>query len=178
MPCAGGFVCLSPPAVGPPASATVEPKKEEAPGSAASATDSKDEVESKENLDTPKAVVKPNVLSHVIDGHVIKESSTPFPVRDDKEGNDQSRTSVLQFNFSSVAECAMLRFGTACYLAPLWPSCCSAARLCSPLSSSVLPPSPSALFRSPVRSVGRSLSSLDMVIASSFPVEWRRTTVR
>ena len=148
--------------VGPPASATVEPKKEEAPGAAASATDSKDEVESKENLDTPKAVVKPNVLSHVIDGHVIKESSTPFPVRDDKEGNDQSRTSILQLNFSSN-ECAMLRVGAACYLAPLWPSCCSAARLCSPLSSSVLPLSPGSF----ARPFGRSLSSPDMVIASS-----------
>merc|ERR1719192_2963591 len=86
MPKLQPMAMAAPPAVGPPASATVEPKKEEAPGGAASATDSKDEVESKENLDTPKAVVKPNVLSHVIDGHVIKESSTPFPVRDDKEG--------------------------------------------------------------------------------------------
>merc|ERR1719336_3217449 len=31
-------------------------------------------------LSTPKAVVKPQVLTHVIDGHIIKESSTPFPV--------------------------------------------------------------------------------------------------
>eukprot|EP00088_Acartia_fossae_P048933 TRINITY_DN5358_c0_g1_i8.p1 TRINITY_DN5358_c0_g1~~TRINITY_DN5358_c0_g1_i8.p1 ORF type:complete len:846 (-),score=250.25 TRINITY_DN5358_c0_g1_i8:301-2838(-) len=29
---------------------------------------------------TPKAVVKPQVVTHVIDGHVIKESSQPFPV--------------------------------------------------------------------------------------------------
>jgi hypothetical protein len=29
---------------------------------------------------TPKAVVKPQVLTHVIDGHIIKESSQPFPV--------------------------------------------------------------------------------------------------
>lgn len=29
---------------------------------------------------TPKAVVKPQVFTHVIDGHVIKESSQPFPV--------------------------------------------------------------------------------------------------
>ena len=33
---------------------------------------------------TPKAVVKPQVLTHVIDGHVIKESSTPFPVSPSK----------------------------------------------------------------------------------------------
>ena len=85
------------PAVLPPPPA-VEPKKEEAPG-AASAADSKDEVESKESVDTPKAVVKPNVLSHVIDGHVIKESSTPFPVRDDKEGNDRERTNASAFEF-------------------------------------------------------------------------------
>jgi len=31
---------------------------------------------------TPKAVVKPNVLTHVIDGHVIQESSQPFPLDD------------------------------------------------------------------------------------------------
>ena len=31
-------------------------------------------------MPTPKAVVKPQVLTHVIDGHVIKESSQPFPV--------------------------------------------------------------------------------------------------
>merc|ERR1719264_162990 len=77
------------PAVVPPqcAPTAVEPKKEEAPAAdPATPTDSKDEVESKETVDTPKAVVKPNVLSHVIDGHVIKESSTPFPVRDDREG--------------------------------------------------------------------------------------------
>jgi len=29
---------------------------------------------------TPKAVVKPNVLTHVIDGHIIQESSSPFPL--------------------------------------------------------------------------------------------------
>merc|ERR1719186_599545 len=29
---------------------------------------------------TPKAVVKPQVLTHVIDGHIIKESSQPFPI--------------------------------------------------------------------------------------------------
>ena len=34
---------------------------------------------------TPKAVVKPNqVLTHIIDGHIIKESSTPFPVSPSK----------------------------------------------------------------------------------------------
>ena len=35
-------------------------------------------------LPTPKAVVKPQVLTHVIDGHIIKESSTPFPVSPSK----------------------------------------------------------------------------------------------
>lgn len=33
---------------------------------------------------TPKAVVKPQVLTHVIDGHVIKESSAPFPLSPSK----------------------------------------------------------------------------------------------
>ena len=36
------------------------------------------------SVNTPKAVVKPQVLTHVIDGHVIKESSTPFPVSPSK----------------------------------------------------------------------------------------------
>merc|ERR1711963_1107141 len=35
-------------------------------------------------VDTPKAVVKPNVLTHIIDGHVIQESSQPFPMDDSK----------------------------------------------------------------------------------------------
>ena len=35
---------------------------------------------------TPKAVVKPNVLTHVIDGHVIQESSQPFPLDDTTKG--------------------------------------------------------------------------------------------
>ncbi|CAB4069318.1 PHC1 [Lepeophtheirus salmonis] len=39
--------------------------------------------------DTPKAFVKPNVLTHVIDGHIIQESSQPFPLEagDDKAQN-------------------------------------------------------------------------------------------
>ena len=104
MPKLQPMAMAAPPApmVVPPPSAAVEPKKEESPAAAAaSATDNKAEVESKENLDTPKAVVKPNVLSHVIDGHVIKESSTPFPVRDDKEGNDRNKRERAPFNFSS-----------------------------------------------------------------------------
>ena len=36
---------------------------------------------------TPKAVVKPNVLTHLIDGHVIMESSEPFPVDREDKGN-------------------------------------------------------------------------------------------
>ena len=41
---------------------------------------------------TPKAVVKPQVLTHVIDGHIIKESSQPFPVSPVK-GNKNSLVS-------------------------------------------------------------------------------------
>ena len=40
----------------------------------------------KESENTPKAVVKPNVLTHIIDGHVIEESSQPFPVDKDDKG--------------------------------------------------------------------------------------------
>jgi polyhomeotic-like protein 1 len=32
------------------------------------------------NKDLPKAMVKPNILTHVIEGYVIQESSEPFPV--------------------------------------------------------------------------------------------------
>jgi hypothetical protein len=39
---------------------------------------------------TPKAVVKPNVLTHVIDGHIIQESSHPFPLdHSDSKGNER-----------------------------------------------------------------------------------------
>eukprot|EP00092_Neocalanus_flemingeri_P011857 GFUD01012787.1.p1 GENE.GFUD01012787.1~~GFUD01012787.1.p1 ORF type:complete len:643 (-),score=122.96 GFUD01012787.1:406-2157(-) len=43
---------------------------------------------------TPKAVVKPQVLTHVIDGHIIKESSQPFPVSPTKKrsANGMSKT--------------------------------------------------------------------------------------
>ena len=62
----------------------------------------------KEGLELPedeeeKKKFEEAVLSHVIDGHVIKESSTPFPVRDDREGND--RDSRAPWNFSSSSEC-------------------------------------------------------------------------
>lgn len=45
-------------------------------------------------VQTPKAVVKPQVLTHVIDGHIIKESSQPFPVSPTKKrsANGMSKT--------------------------------------------------------------------------------------
>jgi len=51
-------------------------------------------------ISTPKAVVKPQVLTHVIDGHIIKESSQPFPVspvkatarRKSEKGDDAKNT--------------------------------------------------------------------------------------
>jgi len=51
-------------------------------------------------ISTPKAVVKPQVLTHVIDGHIIKESSQPFPVspvkatarRKSEKGDDVKNT--------------------------------------------------------------------------------------
>ena len=50
---------------------------------------------------TPKAVVKPNVLTHVIDGHIIQESSTPFPL--DPKGKFQKLTRhILWLNFDSM----------------------------------------------------------------------------
>merc|ERR1719431_101558 len=39
---------------------------------------------------TPKCVVKPQVLTHVIDGHIIKESSQPFPVSPSKKRSANS----------------------------------------------------------------------------------------
>ena len=38
---------------------------------------------------TPKAVVKPNVLTHVIDGHIIQESSQPFPLDNSDSKGEQ-----------------------------------------------------------------------------------------
>ena len=146
------------PAAAAPVPTELEPKKEE---TAAAATDNKDEAEAKESVDTPKAVVKPNVLSHVIDGHVIKESSTPFPVRDDKEGNDRNKRERAPFNFTS-SECVMLRvdFGTL----PAWPGGL-APRLCAELHDFALFFFLRLLRSSLVSSFGRCL--LDMVIASS-----------
>merc|ERR550532_1448777 len=46
-------------------------------------------------LSTPKAVVKPQVLTHVIDGHIIKESTTPFPVSPSKKGGTLPSTNSL-----------------------------------------------------------------------------------
>lgn len=46
-----------------------------------------------QGLDTPKAVVKPNVLTHVIDGHIIQESSQPFPLDSDTKGRSNKRKS-------------------------------------------------------------------------------------
>ena len=46
-------------------------------------------------IPTPKAVVKPQVLTHVIDGHVIKESSQPFPVSPVKGKKPHILTEIL-----------------------------------------------------------------------------------
>ena len=48
---------------------------------------------STDESNTPKAVVKPNVLTHVIDGHIIQESSTPFPL--DPKGKFYTKTKKL-----------------------------------------------------------------------------------
>ena len=44
---------------------------------------------------TPKAVVKPNVLTHVIDGHVIQESSQPFPL-DNSDSKGRFHRTIAQ----------------------------------------------------------------------------------
>ena len=43
-------------------------------------------VKGENGLTTPKAVVKPNMLTHIIDGLVINESSTPFPIDREEKG--------------------------------------------------------------------------------------------
>jgi hypothetical protein len=43
---------------------------------------------------TPKAVVKPNVLTHVIDGHIIQESSQPFPL----DNSESKGRNVFKFS--------------------------------------------------------------------------------
>jgi len=50
---------------------------------------------------TPKAVVKPNVLTHVIDGHIIQESSTPFPL-DPKDRNRKKSESKVPPNTAQI----------------------------------------------------------------------------
>jgi hypothetical protein len=45
---------------------------------------------------TPKAVVKPNVLTHVIDGHIIQESSQPFPL---DNSDSKGRQRILSKSF-------------------------------------------------------------------------------
>jgi hypothetical protein len=69
------------------------------PAAAAAADDTKEKLEDKDSVmaesdpkpsgsdATPKAVVKPNVLAHMIDGHVIMESSQPFPIDKEDKGN-------------------------------------------------------------------------------------------
>ena len=51
---------------------------------------------------TPKAVVKPQVLTHVIDGHVIKESSQPFPVSPVKGKHPSCDCCCLPFDHRPV----------------------------------------------------------------------------
>lgn len=36
----------------------------------------------------PKAMVKPNILTHVIEGYVIKESTEPFPLNRQRYSDD------------------------------------------------------------------------------------------
>ena len=47
---------------------------------------------------TPKAVVKPNVLTHVIDGHIIQESSQPFPLDNSESKGRKNFMCNLSFN--------------------------------------------------------------------------------
>ena len=56
---------------------------------------------------TPKAVVKPNVLTHVIDGHIIQESSTPFPL-DPKGKFHKTSLCIHCLSFSSFYKLIVL----------------------------------------------------------------------
>lgn len=62
-------------------------------------------ISSKNEKGLPKAMVKPNVLTHVIEGFVIQESQEPFPVNrqrysDRDEQDDEPPSSKLHFNLS------------------------------------------------------------------------------
>ena len=94
---------LQPMLPAPPASSEpsdVKMKVEEADDKESSSSGDADSKSSASAADTPKAVVKPNVLTHVIDGHVIMESSQPFPVdKEDKAGKVQP-LSFMELTFS------------------------------------------------------------------------------
>lgn len=50
--------------------------------------------------DLPKAMIKPNVLTHVIDGFIIQEANEPFPVTrqrytDLKDGEDEPPSNYI-----------------------------------------------------------------------------------
>lgn len=58
---------------------------------------------SKNEKGLPKAMVKPNVLTHVIEGFVMQEANEPFPVTrqryPEKESNDEPPMSKLTSNY-------------------------------------------------------------------------------
>lgn len=49
----------------------------------------------------PKAMIKPNVLTHVIDGHVIQEGTQPFPVTPKRLSDDHDDSVSAKRNKSS-----------------------------------------------------------------------------
>jgi hypothetical protein len=59
---------------------------------------------------TSKAVVKPQILTHVIDGHIIKESSQPFPVSQVKGTVRFTRTYLLVGNSGQYRYILLLIF--------------------------------------------------------------------
>lgn len=54
----------------------------------------------------PKAMIKPNVLTHVIDGHVIQEGTQPFPVTPKRLSDDHDDAVSAKRNKSSPEKSA------------------------------------------------------------------------
>lgn len=82
--------------------ATAAGSVEEAPSPGKGKTTVSSTTNSKPEL--PKAMIKPNVLNHVIEGFVIQEADEPFPVTrqryTDKESSEEPPS---KFNFSKTS---------------------------------------------------------------------------
>lgn len=62
----------------------------------------------------PKAMIKPNVLTHIIDGHIIQEGTQPFPVTTKRLSDDLEDAVSAKRNKSSPEKSATTPDRTTC----------------------------------------------------------------